>query len=1696
MSDLSVVENLLSKPTEERSILLASLLRQWLADFLEIDDIEEIDSDQNFAELGTTSTEAVSFKILLESKLGLSLRTTLLFDYPSLYLLRDCLLEVLVNNNPSELKKSEIKTINELVDSQKKSEVFHSSLKDEVVIIAAQGIFPNVDNLNSYWDKIISNNVLTFDNNSNYQYGRIKEYDFHPDFFSLRKDDLNSFSRPVKIIISLLERLLKDHGLSHEDLYKVRTGVFMGAEPVNSNHLYQIPLSNIISYYLNLEGPSETINTFCTSSYVALHHAVNSIHSRECELAIVGGINCIDENEFLQSAANGWYDGLLSKNNITKSFCNSADGFVRSEGGGVLLLTSLEYAEKNNREILVKVKSTSVSHSGRSYSMEAPNVKGIRQVITDCFNRANISTDSIDYIEAHGIGNPLADAMELNTISSIYNQLSKKENKKWHISSVKPTIGHPERAAGIASLLKVIKSIQNRIIPGIPGLEKVTDELSVEHHLVFNHNPVKWNTDGNIPRKATLNSYAIGGVNAHVILEEYISNAFQTKQSPNNTFKKDEVKQPKNLLTLSSSTKEVLTELFYEIFNLDLHSIDLDLSPARYGLNSLKIVQLIRKINDRFQSNIRIGQVLGVESFSDFFQLIENNNINSKGINTSTSKFTTDFSSLSSTQKGLWYIQESSPDSTSFNVPLCFELKNVINQEILTQAINQILLDFPSLRVNFVQEQESESLVQYLRTQPEKIYISNLEVPDNQDKIDFLFSLLRIPFNLENELLLRTYIISDFKNNKSYLYFIIHHIVFDGLSGVIFSNRLWKYYDVLLKGGTISNNKIDFEFFHFVQWEDNYLKSNVSKEELDWWKNELEKIPPTIDLPYDTFPIKGQKNIGVGNEKLTIDDSLFNKIRQISSTYNVNTSIILLSAFNLFVNKITGEHDISLTTPVAGRPLEQYQESIGCYINLIVTRTYINPNQTFIDLLEQTKIKFIQAIDHSTYPFSELVHKLNLKTDPDQLVFPVSFTYQNFFDELNLDTHPLQYDIFQETDDSYTLEVYDRTENLELNFKYQKSLFKSSTIRRHLILFRLLLEQLLDNPTKQLFSYHLDVEKEFSSFHKNNNKKLQIQQSQCIHELIVEQANKTPDLPALLFEDKVVTYSELEQKSRLVALYLQSKDVKNDECVAILMERSHDAIIAILGVLRSGAAYLPLDTTSPKGRIEFVLRDAEIRFLLTDITTDHLDIHRSIETINIHNIPYELIHTNILIQDYSLNNLCYVLYTSGSTGNSKGVMIEHRSLVNLAFGMIASYGLTQEDRVLQFASLSFDMSVEEIFPYLLCGASIVVRKEDDIEALRFYHLVTDKKVTILNLPPLYFNVIESLSKEEKELLFKSVRLVSFGGEQLPQYILSSAQKYPIRIFNAYGPTECTVNVAISELTNSSSVNIGNAFYNTELYVVSYSNELLPIGCIGELYVAGLPLGRGYLNNANLTNEKFISNPFGEGIVYKTGDKVRWTDDFNLEYIGRVDDQVKIRGYRVELGEIEYYLGQYPSIKQVAVIADSLSHSIRIVAFYISDRPVDTNALSLFLSEKVPSYMIPAIFMSVEIIPTTNNGKVDRKKLLAILSASNINDDINYKSPESNLEIEISQVWKDILKLENISVTDNFFDLGGHSLLAIQITLRLSKIYRLNISINDLFRAGTIRNIAQFIEEKIHSTKRVDVDTLSAYEEEKNIILFS
>jgi amino acid adenylation domain-containing protein len=1041
---------------------------------------------------------------------------------------------------------------------------------------------------------------------------------------------------------------------------------------------------------------------------------------------------------------------------------------------------------------------------------------------------------------------------------------------------------------------------------------------------------------------------------------------------------------------------------------------------------------------------------------------------------------------LSFAQQRLWFLDQFEPNSPFYNIHVALRLTGTLKVPAVEQSLQAIVERHEALRTNFITV-DGQAL-QIIQTQADwQVSVFDLQhLPANEQEIavqQLAQEHAIQPFDLANQALFRAKLLV-LNETENVLLVSMHHIVSDGWSMGVFVKELAALYEAYAQDKSPNLLPLPIQYADFALWQRQWLQGDVLQSQLNYWQKQLKDAPALLPLPTDR-PRPAVQTFAGARQEFALSLELTQKLTQLSQQQGCTLFMTLLAAFDTLLYRYTEQTDILVGTPIANRDRSEIEGLIGFFVNTLVMRTNLADNPSFSELLGRVRFMAMEAYTHQHLPFEMLVEALqperNLSHTP---LFQVMFVLENApistveltgltVNLLRLRSKTAKFDL--------TLAMENTTTGLVGMWEYNTNLFDAGTIERMVGHFVTLLESIVANPQERISQLPLLTQPEQHQLLVEwNDTQAEYSHDKCIHQLFEEQVQRTPDAVAVVFEDEHFTYHELNCRANQLAHYLKSLGVGADVLVGLCVERSLEMLVGLLGILKAGGAYVPLDPEYPQERLQFMLEDAQLSVLLTQ---QHL-----LEKLPEHQAQLVCLDTGWqsiaqlsdadLVNSISSENLAYVIYTSGSTGQPKGVMIQHQSLVNLTQVAIVEYGVRNSDIILQFASISFDLTAVEIYPYLSCGATIVLRTQEMLSSVQtLLQKCHDGNLTVLSLPTAYWHQLTFELVNANLSLPDSVRLVFIGGEHpLEQRFRMWQQhigEYP-QLLNAYGPTEATVEVTYKILgVNEQKTTIGRPIRNTQIYILDQYLQPVPIGVPGELHIGGAGLARGYLNRPELTTEKFIANPFekAEGSkLYKTGDLARYLPDGDIEYLGRIDNQVKIRGFRIELGEIETVLSQYAHVQACCVIApQDIPGENRLVAYIVPQKQVTitTSELRQFLSHKLPEYMIPQAFVKLEFLPLTPNDKVDRRAL----PAPDLQSDADkYVAPRTPIEEMLAQLWAQVLKVEQVGIHDNFFELGGHSLLATQLVSRIRKIFQVELPLRELFATATVGELAQSIEQ--------------------------
>ncbi len=1026
-------------------------------------------------------------------------------------------------------------------------------------------------------------------------------------------------------------------------------------------------------------------------------------------------------------------------------------------------------------------------------------------------------------------------------------------------------------------------------------------------------------------------------------------------------------------------------------------------------------------------------------------------------------------------QQRLWFLNQLAPGNPFYNVSTALCLTGSLNLTALEQAFNEIVQRHETLRTTFtlLEGELVQIIAPILSLSIPKIDLQNLSQTQQEiAALQLITDAAQSPFDLGAGPLFKVTLLQ-LGETEHILLLNLHHIVADGWSMGVLIRELGTLYTAFVKNERSPLAALPLQYADFAEWQHQYLQGEVLATQLAYWRQQLNGIT-AIDLPTDKqrpaiISYQGAK------QSIILSPALSKDLKSLSQQQTATLFITLLAAFETLLYRYTGQTDIAIGTPIANRNRSEIEALIGFFVNSLVLRADLSGNPTFQELLHRVKNVAMTAYAHQDLPFEKLVEELHpdreLSRNP---LFQVSFSLQNTpvaalelpgiaFRAIDFDTGSAKLDL--------ECNLWEDAGSIHGQFIYSTDLFESATIARMAGHFQTLLEAIVANPKQRLSDLALLTALESHQLLIDwNDTQKDYPQNQCFHQLFEERVDREPNAVAAVFENQQLTYRQLNNKANQLARYLQQLGAQPEVLIGLCVERSLDAIVGILGIIKAGAAYLPLDPNYPQERLNFMLEDAGVSILVTqqhlaknltpaEYSVVFLDGEREIIA---RQSPTNLT-TNIVPQ-----NLAYVIYTSGSTGKPKAVLIEHRGLYNLGLAQRAAFNLNSNHRVLQFASLSFDASIFEIVMALGSGATLYcARKESLLPGTTLIEFLQDNAITHATFPPSLLAVLPSAE-------LPALKTLICAGESCSQDVVKR-WAFGRSFFNAYGPTEATVWSSFAEIADCKKPAIGRPIANTQLYILDEHLQPVPVGIPGELYISGAGLARGYLNRPELTAQRFIPHPFSEKPgerIYKTGDLARYLVDRNIEFLGRTDAQVKIRGYRIELGEIEALLVQHPAVKETAVVAeDDLSGNKRLVACVVPDRDLALNPLELrkFLKEQLPDYMIPQVFVAIAFLPLTPNGKIDRLRLQAPENITSNSTDKSCIAPRTPTESTLAQIWSEILNTELVGISDNFFDLGGNSLLAIRLINEINQQFERELPLSALFLHPTIEGLADALD---------------------------
>jgi len=999
---------------------------------------------------------------------------------------------------------------------------------------------------------------------------------------------------------------------------------------------------------------------------------------------------------------------------------------------------------------------------------------------------------------------------------------------------------------------------------------------------------------------------------------------------------------------------------------------------------------------------------------------------------------------LSFAQERLWFLDKFEEGKMeAYNMPVLLKLTGRLDKKALEESLETIIARHEILRTNFIEKE----MLPYQVIKNHQFKLETIQTTQS-DIFKIVKSKLLEGFDLEHDLLFSATLF-DLGEDNYYLFVNMHHIVSDGWSIDILVKEFIRLYQAHIENRHHLLTPLEIQYADYALWQRDYLKDKVLEEKLNYYRDNLAGIEP-LNLPTQ-YPRPLNPSYRGDRVKFKINRDIATELNYLSQSHKSTLFMTLLSAFALLMQRYSGQEDIVVGSPVANRVQSEVEDLIGFFVNLLPFRIKLE-DSSFISLLNQVKTTTLEGYEHQDIPFEKIVEGLNIPRDTSiSPIFQVMFILQNneqtALELPNLTLEPIEFENPTSKFD-ITMELNEIDGELEGVLEYATDLFSREFIDGMIESFKTLLFEIVKNENRNLSEYKIISESKAIA-----TKKVEFS-NKTLHQLIEEQVKKTPNKTAIVFEDKTLTYQELNQKSNQLAHYLIENGLEIEDIVALKLDRSLEMIIGILGILKAGGAYLPIDTNYPQDRINYILENSKAKKVLTQKNI------KEIVGLAVGLASANQINNQNPNRDIPTKSLAYIIYTSGSTGNPKGVMVEHQGVVNRLEWQIKELKIDSSDNILQKTPFSFDVSVWELLLPLMCGAKEVIAKPNGHKDSNYLaEIIKKEQITTIHFVPSMLSVIYS----EPSFIQNShyLKRVVCSGEALPLNLVKEYYTlHQTPIYNLYGPTEASIDVTTflcpRDTKNLTTIPIGKAIDNIELHILDKNLNYLPKGVVGELYIEGVGVARGYLNNPELTKKSFIER--NGKILYKTGDLVKYLPDNNIDYIGRVDNQVKLRGLRIELGEIEQQLLKIEAIKESIVVIKEDN----LVAYITIKEPIELSTIKEQLSKNLTEYMIPNHIEIIETMPLTPNGKADRKALLKL--PLNIESTQKFIAPRDEIEKKLAQLFIELLGVEKVGIYDNFFELGGHSLLATQLVSKIRAELEVELSLKKLFATPTVESI--------------------------------
>ena len=1116
------------------------------------------------------------------------------------------------------------------------------------------------------------------------------------------------------------------------------------------------------------------------------------------------------------------------------------------------------------------------------------------------------------------------------------------------------------------------------------------------------------------------------------------------------------------------------------------------------GGHSLLATQIISRICQTFEVELPLRTLFQTPTIAGLAEVVEQS---SRSIEAQSAIPSTipkrphpDTAQLSFAQQRLWFLEQLEPDSIAYRITRRLRLQGSLNVDVLQQTFTALVERHETLRTHFVTT-EGTPLQVVAPAKPFELPLIDISslAPDQQSE-KLAIALTRIveqPFDLSQDLMLRAVLVR-LSEREHVLQIVMHHIASDGWSMSIFTQELSALYEAYSNQQPHALPELPVQYADFAEWQRNWLSGDRLEAALTYWKQQLNGAPPVLALPTDR--LRPPKPSYHGSKvRFQLSPTVSNSLRELAQQSGTTLFMVLLAAFNVLLSRYSRQEDIVVGFPIANRTNPDIEKLIGFFTNTLTLRIDLSGNPSFSTVLSQVRQVALGAYEHQDLPFEKLVEELQPERDLSvSPIFQVMFVLQNTpqseyqLTELNVQAETVARET---TKFDLTMIISDRAEALQGTLTYSTDLFDEATIERMAEHFQTLLSGAVANPSQPIAQIPLLTPRDRHQLLTEwNNTASPNPDKVCIHQLFEQQVVRSPNAVAVVCDGRSLTYTELNARANQLARYLQQQTVQPNDVVALCAGRSAETIVGLLGILKAGAAYLPIDMLhqSPK-RLSAMIDDAAVSIVLTqtdylpqlsEVTADKLCLDRDWQTVTDHS-------DDNLTASAKPNDLAYVIYTSGSTGKPKGVTIEHRQIVSYLRAISQRIDFAPNSSFAFVSTLSADLGNTMLFPALCTGGQLHILSWERITSpTAFADYMSQHEIDYLKIVPSHLMALQPANSPERMLPQKGLIL---GGEAtaidwLKRLRLLSPQ---CAIFNHYGPTETTVGVltyqVLETLPNVATLPLGRPLANSQVYLLDSTRNLVPTGVPGEIFIGGAGVARGYLNRPDLTADRFCDNPFGTGRLYRTGDLARYRSDGTIEFLGRIDQQVKLRGFRIELGEIEAALTQHVAVQQAVVLIQAVApNDERLIAYIVSkDEEVSIDEMRSHLRHQLPDYMLPSAFVPIETVPLTPNGKVD-KKALPQPDLTERQSEQDFVAPHTTEEQQIANIWADVLKLDRVGIDDNFFELGGHSLLATQVISRIQSVLSVTLPLRTLFESPTVAGLAAEIEQQVPDAEHLSI----------------